>query len=257
MELDARLGRRSAGWTLAAGYRRALLLLLAALPALRADVCASKDFIGPYGFILSGIAAISDREQPSASVGRIVLDGSGKLSGSSSVNFNGYFLGNPVTGTYEVQTDCAITWALQDDSGAFQHFTGRAAPNASKVEFHQSDPGTDRLRGTLEKLPGECAAAGFQGRYRFTLDGFTSPFAESSTHKTSAEGVAEADGAGNLVLSEGADRITGTYDVDGDCFVEIAYNGAKLRGILVNGGKTVLVIETDPKTTAAGRFSSQ
>lgn len=235
--------------------RQMLLLLLSAAPLFAADLCNSKDFLGPYGFLLAGETGIGGRLQPTASLGRIVLDGAGALSGYSSVNFNGYFLGNPVTGMYEIHSDCSVNWALQDDSGAFQHFTGHANPDGSAIDFHQSDPHTEGVTGKLEKIPGECSDASFRGRFTWSLSGSTTPFAGEGARPAGGNGVAQVDGAGGLVLSEGAEPIEGTYEIGGDCFVDITYGDKKLRGILVDGGRALPVIETDPKATAAGRFT--
>ena len=79
--------------------------------------------------------------KPTASLGRITFDGSGSLSGTSSATFGGLLLGNPVTGTYEAKSDCSVTWKLQDDSGAFQNFSGTALTDGTRVQFKQTDPG--------------------------------------------------------------------------------------------------------------------
>jgi hypothetical protein len=152
-----------------------------------------------YGFQLSGDTTISGDVKPAVSVGRIVLDGAGSLSGYSSVNFGGYFLGNPVTGTYEVRTDCSISWSLQDDSGALQHFGGIVGADAKRVQFSQTDAGA----------------------------------AKRSEHEEAG----------------------GTVHVDADCFAQLDLSlplphlsAMKFRGILVDSGKEILGIETDPGT---------
>src|SRR5271155_586859 len=96
-----------------------------AATACAADVCDPAKLEGAYGFELSGQTNISGESKPVVSVGRLVFDGQGVVSGYSSINFSGFFLGNPVTGKYEAHTDCTITWTLQDDSGAFQNFDGK------------------------------------------------------------------------------------------------------------------------------------
>ena len=97
---------------------------LLSLPLHAAAVCDPNQLQGPYGFQLSGAASISGQSQPATSIGRIVFDGQGGISGYSSVMFAGFLLGNPVTGTYESRSDCTASWSLQDDSGAYQHFSG-------------------------------------------------------------------------------------------------------------------------------------
>src|SRR5690242_12378845 len=100
--------------------------------AYAADVCNPAKLFGPYAFQLSGTTTISGTSKPTASLGRIVFAGDGKLTGTSSATFAGFLLGNPVTGTYEAKSDCTISWQLQDDSGAYQHFSGTLSGDLSR-----------------------------------------------------------------------------------------------------------------------------
>src|SRR5215467_15597851 len=102
---------------------------------LMADVCDPTKLIGPYGLQLYGVTTISGTEKYATSLGRLVFDGHGSIRGISSAMFSGFLLGNPVTGSYEAHTDCSLTWQLQDDSGAYQHFTGRISPDGKRVGF--------------------------------------------------------------------------------------------------------------------------
>ena len=191
-----------------------------------------------------------------ATVGRLVFDGSGHISGYSSVNFDGYFLGNPVTGTYELHSDCSITWSLQDASGAWQHFRGTAEPGMARFTFRQTDLGTGG-RGDLRRVATSCNAAAFQGRYRFQMGGMTTPFSGDAQAKATHQNTQTvADGNGGLAWRSGNDSNSGTYTVDSDCFVQINF-GAALRGILVDNGRTVLAIQTDPVQVGVATFSAQ
>jgi hypothetical protein len=239
------------------------LLAFAAFRAFGADTCAPTDIQGPYGFQLAGTTTISGSQTPIAAVGRVVFDGKESVSGVSSVNFNGLFLGNPITGTYEIKQDCTLTLNLQDTSGAFQHFSGKAAPGGNRAEIHQSDPGTGE-RGLMVRSADGCDATGFRGQYNFTMSGSVTPLAsEGLKGSGSAKALVQADGTGNLIVLRGDAKTSGTYSVDSDCFVEMDFGLAagdsstsiKLRGMLVNGGKEVLAVETDPEQVAAVRFS--
>src|SRR5690348_7511856 len=148
--------------------------VLAALP-LSAQVCGPNDLSGPYGFQLSGTTTINGTATPIAAIGRLTFDG-GKISGTSSVNFNGLFLGNPVTGAYELQTNCTMTWSLQDDSGGWQHFRGTLRPGGDWADFHQTDRFSG-ARGVLVRSAQSCSTASLRGRYRFLMDGVSTPLA--------------------------------------------------------------------------------
>jgi hypothetical protein len=250
--------------------RRIFLLLcpmaIGGLPA-SAQVCGPNDVQGAYGFQLSGTTTIgADGPQPLASIGRLVFDGAGVVSGVSSVDLNGYFLGNPVTGTYEFKTDCTLAFQLQDDSGAFQHFGGVANEGGASVEFHQTDTGAGG-HGVLEKTPDGCKTETFHGSYTFAVSGTASQFATDQAPGSafSLRGTVDADGAGNLALTTASGKTTGSYQLDSDCVAEMELgvsNGdsasiLKMRGVLVKEGKLLLAVESDPARTATARFTAQ
>jgi hypothetical protein len=220
--------------------RAILPLLLLAGPAA-AQVCGNFDLSGAYGFQLSGNSTISGAPKPIGAIGRLVFETGGRVSGVSSVNFGGLFLGNPVTGTYTQAADCTLTVDLQDDSGGWQHFRGKLTPGGARARFQQTDAGAG-ARGALAKLPASCGADVVNGRYAVNIDG----------RRT----VTSADGRGNLSWNAGDAVNTGTYTVDGDCFAEIQF-GMKLRGIVVDGGKTVFAVQTDPLKVATATFTAE
>jgi hypothetical protein len=221
------------------------LALVAVLTApLYAQVCAPTDLSGPYGSQFSGHATISGAPAPLAAIGRLVFDGSGKIAGTSSVNFNGLFLGNPVTCTYELTQDCTVTWSLRDDSGAWQHFQGTLQPGGNWASFHQTDPGAEG-RGVLMRSAASCSNASIHGEYRFAVRGSSTPAQATVT---------AADGNGSFTWSSEGAHNSGAYQVDADCFVELDF-GMKLRGIVVDGGRTVLAVQADPEQVAAASFT--
>src|SRR4051794_25887581 len=124
-------------------------LLVLLLPRLHAaDACNPANFPGVYGMLLSGTTTISGESKPVVSIARLVFESFGKVSGTSSVNFGGLFLGNPVTGEYTANTDCTVSWKLQDDSGNFQNFAGKLSLDGKHVQFNQTDQGAPQ-RGSM------------------------------------------------------------------------------------------------------------
>jgi hypothetical protein len=203
--------------------------------------CGVNDLYGAYGFQLSGTNTISGTPKASAAIGRIVFENDRKISGTASVNFNGLFLGNPVTGKYSFNTDCSFEFELQDDSGGWQHFTGTLESGGARGVYHQTDEGTGG-RGTLRKLAETCNATSFRGKYAVTRE----------SQKT----VTTADGAGGLSWNSDSGANSGTYTVDSDCFIELNFGG-KLRGVLVDGGRSVMAVQTDPGKVATVTFTAQ
>lgn len=218
---------------------------------------------------------ISGAETPIAVVARLVFDGEKSIAGYSSVNFNGLSLGNPVTGTYEVKPDCSMSWSLQDDSGAFQHFSGVVSPGGGKVDVRQTDPGTGE-GGTLVRTAAACKATDVRGRYGFTLSGTYTPLApDGDSGAIVAKGVIDAGPGGKFTLSRGSERSggsmdaksDGTFEVDADCIVRFEFIlpagdseaavPMKLRGILVNEGREILAIHTDPSAVVAAKFTAR
>lgn len=252
-----------------------LLSFLISAPARAADACRDDELEGPYGFLLSGQTAISGAATPVVSLGRIVLDDDGGVSGQASVHFNGLLLGNPVTGAYEVNSDCTMTMSLQDDSGAFQHFSGKVGPGGNQVDIHQTDPGAG-ARGVMRRTSDTCKAADFHQAYDFTLTGtFTALAAGGASGSISAKGTTDRDAEGHFTLTQtikqnegsGAVVAGGAFKVETDCIVLMEITlpprdgqpelPMKLRGILVNEGKEIIAIQTEPFLTASARFTAR
>lgn len=229
---------------------------------MRADVCDPRQFGGTYGFQLSGTTTISGAVKPTVGVGRLVFDGTGKVSGYTSAEFAGYLQGNPTTGTYEAHSDCSVTWSLQDDSGAYQHFAGNMVPGGARVEFRQTDRGGP-THGVMARTPKVCGNTAFQPRYRFSISGSFTPMLDGQqAHTVSLSGAAKVSGAGKLSFDlAGGTHAAGTFDVDGDCAATIGMtlesgDTVNLRGFLVDGGREILGMETDAGYMVRAHFTA-
>ena len=232
-----------------------LLVLPPGLAAQAAGVCDPANLVRPYAFQLTGSTDISGEPRPTASLGRIAFDGSGGLSGTASATFRGLLLGNPVTGSYEAKADCSVIWKLQDDSGAFQNFSGTLSTDGTRVQFKQTDPGGAQ-RGIMQKTSDACSAADLQPKYRFTVSGSVTPMLPGEVPRT-------VSANGTLDIAE-----NGSFQVESDCSVRFeltlpARDGQAgeppamtMRGFLVDGGKEILAFQTDPGAMVAARFSS-
>lgn len=243
------------------------LILLIAIPVFAgaAEYCSQADVEGAWGVQLAGSMTVSNGTAPAASVARLSFESGGAISGYSSVNFNGYFLGNPVIGDYQLTDDCALTWRLQDDSGGWQRFSGKLS-RSGKVDFRQIDAAANSA-GVMKRLASACGASGFRGGYSLTMTGVSTPFAGGVPKPSGGVSLADADGNGNLQLLNPKGKTSGSYTVDSDCFMQIELtlpaadgsdgNTVKLRGVLVDGGKEALAIQTDPKEVSAAKFTAR
>jgi hypothetical protein len=226
---------------------RFLTLLLMAFAAQAADVCVPTGLEGAYAFELAGLTTISGTEQPVVALGRFTLDSNGRISGTSSVKIAGFLLGNPVAGTYEAQQDCTVTWQLQDDSGAYQHFAGKYTPDGMKVTFRQTDTGGVR-HGIMQKMPDSCNSSSLKPRYSYDVSGSGIPMlpgenAYKISDKRTIDTIREGD-----------------FQVDDDCAVHftltLASGTLNMRGFLVNGGKEILAFQTDPGAMVAAHLTA-
>ena len=245
---------------------RSLLLILASallcLTARAADECSEEHLDGPYGLQFSGETTISGTSAPAPGLARLVFDGEGSVTGYSSVNFNGVLLGNPVTGTYDVQSGCALSLSLQDDSGAWQHFAGKLSSDGAALR--QTDPGAG-VEGVLLKAPDSCTVTDFRSRYRVTISGVSTALATGGASKdVSGQGTLSTTGSDRFEFKIGSLSGDGTFEVQPDCIVNLEFDPPsqdtgpmKLRGILANSGKDILAIQTDPGQSVAARFRAQ
>jgi hypothetical protein len=234
-------------------YINLLLLLLPVSATQAADSCYPNRLAGSYAFQIAGKTSISGAPQPATVLGRITFDDGGKVSGTSSVKIAGFLLGNPVTGTYEAKADCTVAWQLQDDSGAFQHFSGKYTPDGIRVQFRQTDSG-GVPGGIMIKTPDSCASSDLKRQYSFTVSGSTTPMNPGEVARTVT---------GKGVIDTTRD---GGFQVDSDCAVHFtltlpAADGQSesplipMRGFLVNGGKEILAFEPDPGAMVSARLT--
>jgi len=250
-------------------YLFLMFALIFALPVTHAAVCDPKAFHGAYGMSLTGATTIGGSTRPVAMIGRLVVEGSGTLSGISSTSFTGLLLGNPTTGRYEAHTDCSVTWAFQDSSGTFQHFAGTMNADGGRVTFRQTDSG-GAGNGTLLRTVNWCTASSLAGTYKFKASGRTVDIPSGAdSGLVSLQGVLIADGAGTLSLNAGPGQpvvAAGSYEVQSDCFVTLVLDmpaaekkttTMHFRAILGDDSREVLGIQTDPGTVVAVRLVSK
>ncbi|HEY1339007.1 MAG TPA: hypothetical protein VGF59_15940 [Bryobacteraceae bacterium] len=208
---------------------------------------------------MTGNTTIGDRTRSVAVVGRLVFDDSGNVSGTSSASFTGITLGNPVTGKYEAHWDCSVTWSLQDDSGGYQHFAGTMSTYGRRVVFRQTDPG-GAVNGILLRTMDGCSEAGLKGKFDLTISGRAIDVDTAiESGYVSQAGLLTADGAGGVAFLRQPDTplIGGSYRVRADCSVELTLESEPamhFRAILVDEGREVLGIQTDPGTTVTLRM---
>jgi hypothetical protein len=68
--------------------------------------CSNLNLHGAYGFTNTGVLLLNGARLDVASVGRLVYDGQGGVSGTGTLSSNGVVIEGTLTGTYKVNADC-------------------------------------------------------------------------------------------------------------------------------------------------------
>ena len=234
------------------------------------ELCNPRELQGTYGFLLTGETNIAG-PKPAVALGLLVFDGNDGVSGTSSVKYAGLLLGNPVRGTYTAGDHCEVAWALQDDSGAYQHFSGVATPDEGRISFRQTDPG-GAPQGVLVRVPAQgCTMQDLQPKYAFSLSGTMIPMTqEGPTSPVSAKGVMAEYSNHIFALTLDGDRVPDSevdLSIESDCTMDLKVvlpvegdataKPMEFHGILVNGGKEILAIQSDPGAVVSARFTAK
>ena len=83
-----------------------------------ASGCSVSSLNGPFSFSTTGFFTNNGQLGLASNVGRILLDGTGNLSGSETASVNGTILRNfGFSGTYTVAQDCTGSATLQPSTG--------------------------------------------------------------------------------------------------------------------------------------------
>jgi hypothetical protein len=91
-------------------------LRLIGIPKVQAQgSCALASFQGAFGYTFTGLTGFN--ALPFASVGRLVADGQGNLSGAETDSSNGDIFQRTYSGTYKVNPDCTGSVVTIDNFG--------------------------------------------------------------------------------------------------------------------------------------------
>lgn len=213
-----------------------------------AATCSNATVNGVWGYIVG------------AAVGQFTADGKGNLTGSQTVSNSGVIETQTYTGTYSMAKNCTGSVAVD--------FTGGGTSSSNIV----ADDAHKGLQ-VINTNSGEVAE-GFglaQGVVSCGLTGKKATFAASLLGKIVGAGGAAygaqviLDGKGNVSGSGTFDvngtivssSFTGTYTENANCTgtIQIVPSGlptTNFNFVVVNAGKEILLIETDPNTVVGG-----
>ena len=251
-------------------FRIALMIVLVTLVLSSGAwaACSNSSVSGTYGLIGSGTDGSG---LPTTVVGQFAVDSSTlTFAGTETVSDNGTIAPNlPVTGTYSIASNCTATGTISVEGG-----------KPSNIYFVVTSVGLRSLYGksgntqTSFQIPqgtATCTNAGVKGAFGFEAAGFfltgapfTGPVALVGELSLTVNG--SGDGVINGLMSASEDGtiysftqapVTGSYSIGSNCqgTASITLKGQLPMNyslVVVNGGKEILAIETDPDTVSSG-----
>lgn len=125
--------------------RLAMVVLAGALaaPLTFADtVCDASSLKGAFSFRMSGSSWDSQGYLYFHGIaGRLVSDGAGALTGSSTYNYDGTVFRQTITGSYTISDDCTGTITLSGTSSGTTHYDIVLTNNGQEADVVQTDSG--------------------------------------------------------------------------------------------------------------------
>ena len=241
--------------------RMIVLATFALSSAAWAATCSNASLSGTYGFLHDGTD--STGAPASAAVTQLTFDPTtGTFAGENTASHDGVIVTAPVTGTYEVASNCTGTG---NPAGASPF--SLVVTSTGFLALHTFSEGFAVRQGSPT-----CTNAGVKGSFGFETTGvFLAGVPATAvafigelrlTVSPSGEGVI----SGHLASSEDGtfltfpeEPVTGSYKVDGDCrgtatITPKGHSEMHFRIVVVDCGKEMLAIETDADTVVSGTF---
>jgi hypothetical protein len=230
--------------------------MIAVTPALA--VCSNASLIGVYGYFHGRPDGIGGMR---ALVGQFIADGQGNLSGSWTMSLNGTISTGNSTGTYLIAKDCTGSLILNNEDFPTANYSIVLDDSHKGLQMLQTDSNTAQPGFGLAQGAARCGLTGKKQIFATNLLGTLT----ASGDVDAIVGQATLDGKGNISGTEtfsvgGAIStvpVTGTYTQNADCTgtAQITPQGSATSNfttVAVNGGKELLLIETDANTTVTG-----
>jgi hypothetical protein len=241
--------------------------------AMRSQQCSAAALTGSYGFAVQGTTDAASGlppalQGPFAAVGTTVYDGAGQVTiAARSASFNGVSrVVPPETGRYSVSSDCVVT--AEYPSGITTRnvlIDGGRAMYAMQTNTGTTIGGTSQRvgRGDADDAPRRrCTLEALAGRYGFQAQGVAGPptLPLSASAPLVGNGVVHLKRDGRFsaqalrsvggMLDAQPLALTGSFTVAQDCALNMKFDvGFNFAGTVVDGGREILFVETDPGTS--------
>lgn len=235
-----------------------LFLGLAFLTAVCGATCSNANLSGTFGFLSTGYDSPT---QPGTSVGQYTFDGKGTVTGSFT-HSNGTITSHTFTGTYAVAGDCSGKLTLKKDDGTIEHnnFIIDNANNGLQLtgtDTTQVKSGFAIAQGTVT-----CGLSGKRQVFASNVTGTNTTVGPvTSLLHVAFSGAGSLSGNGTLNLSGSIApfTLTGSYTENSDCTGTalvipsiVGVSPSNFYFVVVNGGKELLMVETDTDAIVSG-----
>ena len=220
--------------------------------------CSNASLSGTYGFLHG--TTDSNGTPDSAAVSQITFDSTtGTFTGETTASHDGVIATGPLTGTYAVASNCTGTG--NPTGGSPFSFV---VTSTGFLAAHLFGEGFAVKQGSPT-----CTNAGVEGRFGFEATGifvagapFTGPVVFIGELKLSVNTSGDGVIRGHVAASEDGtfltfEPVTGSYRVGTDCRGRATITPKGLSEmhfslVVVDSGKEMLAIETDPDTVVSG-----
>ena len=230
--------------------------------AVAAAACSNSSISGIYGFSTSGT---NSDGLPEAVVGQFTATPgttSGSLSGMETASVNGTTGVVSFSGTYQVSGNCTGQVTVKV-SGAKKlgHLRLVIVSGGAEIDFVDTDPGQTSLGYALAQGNATCTDLGVKANYGFQDTGLvvgSGPIALTGRLTLDGNGGAKGSQSGTQAGAVVTNvPLSGSYSVNSDCTGSATLTpqggvATNFNFVLVNGGKTVLAIDTDATTVITG-----
>jgi hypothetical protein len=236
------------------------LLIVAGVLALSLAAwgqCSNANVTGKYGFYVSGL---DKNGNPASFLVYMKADGKGTFKGTGTDSDAGVVETVSVSGTYTINSDCTGSGTIKAKGGKAKNYSLVVVSGGKGLQFLVTDAG-NVLSGAGQAQGKEtCTLAGVKGTFGVEASGVF-----IGTGAVALDGLFTLDGAGKVSGTESGSiagsiftgqSISGTYTVASNCTGTLSFSllGQNLNASFVatNGGKSLLVLETDANTVVSG-----
>lgn len=228
----------------------AVLIALVAVNAASAATCNNASVTGVWGYLVG------------AAVGQFTSDGSGGLTGSQTVSNNGVIIPQTYTGSYSVSPKCTGTFTINFTGGGSAHASFVLDNGRKGAQIMNTDAGT--VAGGFGLVQGvvTCGLTGMKTTFAANLFGkipSTGPIQYLA--QVALDGIGHISGTGTFDVNGTIvpAAISGTYTENAGCtgtlqMMRTGLSTLNFNFVVVNGGKEIVLIETDANTIVVGNM---